>query len=623
LIGIDGADDSLFTQFAAPSRTLIPNMLDLMNRGLKVAMSPSLVFDELVTSPEPPRAWTMIATGFHSLDHRIESPTVSLPRSYDEVPITALHRGRPAIWNILSAYGLKVCVVGWWTTWPAEWVHGSLVSDRFFTQSFDCGPHARAGRPDLGPVAPRYRDPVEHLTYPDALAGELEPRLRAALPRAPELLLELKGELARAADADLKTSLAMLASALERDFLVKEAVVDLLKREPDTRFTACYFDAFDVACHRFWKCAAPDPWLSNPQVAHELPLDHQRFAQVIERVAAVLDRFVGEIRAAAGESAVLMIVSEHGAASASDRAQRMRNYNLNRLLEKLGLLVRAPDGSIDWSRTRCFDRDTAHWNSARRLSLNFASDYPQGFLASGSSTERRDAWKNVLRTLSAVTTDHRWRDPGPSEGSARAKGEETTDLFWLNRPAPWEMIFVVWHRFPLDTRLFLRGSELGTIDALLPLADHSGRHRDRDGFLLISPVGRDGLCAPGRPAPLGQDVALPTQVAPTLLALFDLPRPIDVLKADPGLTSGSDAGEAAPEAFKQYVEIAWPPLLWIFEWDELRRLALLRVPSYRGFIGRRLPDTELGRRNGRLLDTYRKLGYFSEPSGNEVTSESP
>ena len=33
------------------------------------------------------------------------------------------------LWNILSDAGKKVSVVGWWATWPAETVNGSIVSD--------------------------------------------------------------------------------------------------------------------------------------------------------------------------------------------------------------------------------------------------------------------------------------------------------------------------------------------------------------------------------------------------------------------------------------------------------------------------------------------------------------
>ena len=48
----------------------------------------------------------------------------------DALPISGWSRKVPAIWNVASAKGLKVGVVGWWATWPAEKVNGFFVSDR-------------------------------------------------------------------------------------------------------------------------------------------------------------------------------------------------------------------------------------------------------------------------------------------------------------------------------------------------------------------------------------------------------------------------------------------------------------------------------------------------------------
>src|SRR5690349_3286196 len=46
-----------------------------------------------------------------------------------ESPATSnLWRARP-IWDILGSLGKKVGVVGWWTTWPAQPVNGTMVTD--------------------------------------------------------------------------------------------------------------------------------------------------------------------------------------------------------------------------------------------------------------------------------------------------------------------------------------------------------------------------------------------------------------------------------------------------------------------------------------------------------------
>jgi hypothetical protein len=47
-------------------------------------------------------------------------------------PATAVLRGAKTFWNVASEKGLKVGIVNWWVTWPAEAVNGYIVSDRAF-----------------------------------------------------------------------------------------------------------------------------------------------------------------------------------------------------------------------------------------------------------------------------------------------------------------------------------------------------------------------------------------------------------------------------------------------------------------------------------------------------------
>jgi hypothetical protein len=47
----------------------------------------------------------------------------------EQLPVTSRMRGVHALWNIFSAAGKQVGVVGWWATWPAEHVNGVIVSD--------------------------------------------------------------------------------------------------------------------------------------------------------------------------------------------------------------------------------------------------------------------------------------------------------------------------------------------------------------------------------------------------------------------------------------------------------------------------------------------------------------
>lgn len=80
-----------------------------------------------------PIVWTTIATGRRPEDHRVLDFMMDLP-SGGQAPITVAARRVQALWNIFSAAGRRVGVVGWWATWPAEALNGTIASDRVAPQ---------------------------------------------------------------------------------------------------------------------------------------------------------------------------------------------------------------------------------------------------------------------------------------------------------------------------------------------------------------------------------------------------------------------------------------------------------------------------------------------------------
>jgi hypothetical protein len=113
----------------------------------------------LSVEPErvPAIVWTTVATGRGPAAHGILSPdtrrltglrtpvsldaggsafTEALGRATDLLRLTrtqpagAALRSVKTFWNVASEKGLRVGVVNWWATWPAEAVNGWLVSDR-------------------------------------------------------------------------------------------------------------------------------------------------------------------------------------------------------------------------------------------------------------------------------------------------------------------------------------------------------------------------------------------------------------------------------------------------------------------------------------------------------------
>src|SRR6266540_7188152 len=69
---------------------------------------------------------------------------------HDALPISGRSRRLPAIWNVASAEGLRVGVVGWWATHPAEEVNGFFVSDRASSILFEGSRDSLAYPPALG-----------------------------------------------------------------------------------------------------------------------------------------------------------------------------------------------------------------------------------------------------------------------------------------------------------------------------------------------------------------------------------------------------------------------------------------------------------------------------------------
>jgi hypothetical protein len=147
VLAIDGLEHRMLDQLAA--RGELPALTGLMARGAHA---------RLRAEPErvPVIVWTTIATGRGPEAHGIlsadtrrltglrtpvaldaEGPFAgALGRAGDLLritraqPATAALRSVKAFWNVASEKGLRIGVVNWWATWPAEPVNGWLVSDR-------------------------------------------------------------------------------------------------------------------------------------------------------------------------------------------------------------------------------------------------------------------------------------------------------------------------------------------------------------------------------------------------------------------------------------------------------------------------------------------------------------
>ncbi|HXB56178.1 MAG TPA: tetratricopeptide repeat protein [Vicinamibacteria bacterium] len=139
LLGLDAADWLVIDPLLAAGKLPTLARLKAAGRTGILLSTPPLV---------SPIVWTTIATGRRPEDHRVLDFMVDLPAG-GQAPITSAARRVQALWNIFSAAGRRVGVVGWWATWPAEAVNGTIASDRVAPQLIraDAAPDPRAFAP--------------------------------------------------------------------------------------------------------------------------------------------------------------------------------------------------------------------------------------------------------------------------------------------------------------------------------------------------------------------------------------------------------------------------------------------------------------------------------------------
>ena len=124
LVGLDAADWLAIDPLVDSGRLPAFSRLRAQGRTGVMVATPPLI---------SPMVWTTIATGVDPENHGILDFMQDLPDGR-QVPVGSSQRLAPALWNLFSDGGRRVAVVGWWATWPAEAVRGTIVSDALAPQ---------------------------------------------------------------------------------------------------------------------------------------------------------------------------------------------------------------------------------------------------------------------------------------------------------------------------------------------------------------------------------------------------------------------------------------------------------------------------------------------------------
>lgn len=285
VLGLDGMDPQTVDLLVAEGK--LPHFATLRDQG---------AYGRLISAKPilSPIIWTTIATGKTPDQHGIGHFVAVNQQTGQELPVTSQMRKVKAVWNLLSDAGKRVAVVGWWATWPAETVTGTIVSDHtcyhfLFTDG------ATGGGEPAG------------MTYPADLAPRLAPMVR----RPADLTA-----------AEVAPFVTVPAEELGRPF----AFDDDLSHFKWARATA---ETYRTIGLHLWQAERPDLLLlyieGTDSVSHlfghlfraqglagELLEQQKRYGHAVEAMYDYADRILGDVMAAMDDRTTLVVLSDHG-----------------------------------------------------------------------------------------------------------------------------------------------------------------------------------------------------------------------------------------------------------------------------------------------------------------------
>lgn len=308
LVAIDGLTWERLYPMAQEGR--LPRLASLMTEGAFGILHsyPTRRPSNDETGYWSPVVWTTLATGLPVSEHGIDDFGILDEDTGRRTRAKSWHRKAPAFWDLFSAFGRTVGVVGWWATWPAEDVHGVLASSGL-------GLRGNRELPGLSVEAEGWFGELEGLTHPPEFVAEISqdvgvPRDVAAflheeifpVDKYPLLLTE----------ADLRT----IQSVLWQDQLYHDIALHLLETR-DLDLVSVYYEGFDVLGHHFWRYMDFPEDTPFDRVFYNPPRDESH-RRIVDRYLEVLDGYLGELLDRAGDDATVVVVSDHGFTTVED-----------------------------------------------------------------------------------------------------------------------------------------------------------------------------------------------------------------------------------------------------------------------------------------------------------------
>lgn len=267
----------------------LPTLAGLIERGVAGRL-------ETLVPTKSPRIWTSIATGRSPEDHGILD-FVKHPEGEDgpAFPYLGLDRRVKAFWNILSDHEVRNATIGWWATWPAEFVDGLMLAQTH-SKARRAGPifDKQAGEP-IGLVhPPAHEDAV--LGAFDEFDATIDDWMARVFGTFPDDLPEPAADRVESCAWALRADLTYFAAGRYARSL-----------EPPPRCTTIYAGGTDVVAHRFWAAHAPAVYGLTPDA-----LEPRTFGHMVTAYYEFIDAQLGAFLAEEAPPFDVLVVSDHG-----------------------------------------------------------------------------------------------------------------------------------------------------------------------------------------------------------------------------------------------------------------------------------------------------------------------
>jgi len=285
VLGFDGMDPQTVDLLMSEGK--MPNFSKIRQNG---------AYGRLISSKPllSPIIWTTIATGKPPDQHGIGHFVAVNEKTGEQLPVTSQMRKVKAVWDMFSNAGKKVGVVGWWATWPAESVNGTIVSDHtcyhfLFTEG-------QTGAPETtGLISP----PALQETIASMIRRPKDLTLEDAAP----FVHVTADEFGREFDFNDELSHFKWALATAQSY---ERIGLYLWKEEHPDLLMVYFEGTDSTAHLFGHL------FRSEGLAGELAAQQQRYGGTVEAMYRYADEILGKYLAVMDDKTTLVVLSDHG-----------------------------------------------------------------------------------------------------------------------------------------------------------------------------------------------------------------------------------------------------------------------------------------------------------------------